>query len=121
MFGSATRAGGRGTDVLSAGGVQVVRFVVLSRLDSIPFDQLSPEERVNAQVFRTSIRALANDILDGDTGQGEVLGELPVADPEVDEPEDGVDVAVVDGGRERHRVEHDERLAATNGLVLPPR
>jgi uncharacterized protein (DUF885 family) len=34
----------------------------LATLDSIPFDQLSPEEKVNAQVFRTSIRALANDI-----------------------------------------------------------
>jgi uncharacterized protein (DUF885 family) len=31
-------------------------------LDSIPFDQLSPEEKVNAQVFRASIRALSNDI-----------------------------------------------------------
>jgi uncharacterized protein (DUF885 family) len=31
-------------------------------LDSIPFDELSPEEKVNAQVFRTSIRALANDV-----------------------------------------------------------
>ena len=28
--------------------------------------------------------------------RGQVLGELPVADPEVDEPEDGVDVPVVD-------------------------
>jgi uncharacterized protein (DUF885 family) len=34
----------------------------LATLDSIPFDQLSPEEKVNAQVFQTSIRALANDI-----------------------------------------------------------
>jgi uncharacterized protein (DUF885 family) len=34
----------------------------LVTLDSIPFDQLSAEEKVNAQVFRTSIRALANDI-----------------------------------------------------------
>ncbi len=34
----------------------------LATLDSIPFDQLSPEEKVNAQVFGTSIRALANDI-----------------------------------------------------------
>ena len=34
----------------------------LSALDAIPFDQLSPEEKVNAQVFRTSIRALANDV-----------------------------------------------------------
>jgi uncharacterized protein (DUF885 family) len=34
----------------------------LTALDAIPFDQLSPEEKVNAQVFRTSIRALANDI-----------------------------------------------------------
>jgi uncharacterized protein (DUF885 family) len=34
----------------------------LSALDAIPFDQLSPEEKVNAQVFRASIRALANDI-----------------------------------------------------------
>lgn len=34
----------------------------LATLDSIPFAQLSPEEQVNAQVFRTSIRALANDV-----------------------------------------------------------
>ncbi len=34
----------------------------LATLDSIPFDQLSAEEKVNAQVFRTSIRALANDV-----------------------------------------------------------
>jgi uncharacterized protein (DUF885 family) len=34
----------------------------LTALDAIPFDQLSPEEKVNAQVFRTSIRALANDV-----------------------------------------------------------
>jgi uncharacterized protein (DUF885 family) len=33
----------------------------LARLDGIPLDTLSPEEKVNAQVFRTSIRALAND------------------------------------------------------------
>jgi uncharacterized protein (DUF885 family) len=31
-------------------------------LDTIPFDELSPEEKVNAQVFRASIRALANDV-----------------------------------------------------------
>jgi uncharacterized protein (DUF885 family) len=34
----------------------------LADLDAIPFDQLSAEEKVNAQVFRTSIRALANDV-----------------------------------------------------------
>lgn len=34
----------------------------LADLDAIPFDQLSPEEKVNAQVFRTSIRALANEV-----------------------------------------------------------
>lgn len=34
----------------------------LAALDSIPFDSLSPEEKVNAQVFRTSLRALANDV-----------------------------------------------------------
>jgi uncharacterized protein (DUF885 family) len=34
----------------------------LATLDTIPFDQLSLEEKVNAQVFRTSIRALATDI-----------------------------------------------------------
>ena len=34
----------------------------LAALDSIPFDELSPEERINAKVFGTSIRALANDI-----------------------------------------------------------
>ena len=35
---------------------------VLAALDSIPFDRLSPEERINAQVFRASLRALADDI-----------------------------------------------------------
>ncbi|MGQ0642645.1 MAG: DUF885 domain-containing protein [Gemmatimonadaceae bacterium] len=34
----------------------------LSSLDSIPLAQLSPEEQVNAQVFGTSVRALANDV-----------------------------------------------------------
>jgi uncharacterized protein (DUF885 family) len=34
----------------------------LVALDSIPLAQLSPEERVNAQVFGTTIRALANDV-----------------------------------------------------------
>lgn len=34
----------------------------LATLEEIPFDELSPEERVNAQIFRTSIRALANDV-----------------------------------------------------------
>jgi uncharacterized protein (DUF885 family) len=34
----------------------------LATLDSIPFAELSPEERINAQVFRTAIRALANDM-----------------------------------------------------------
>jgi uncharacterized protein (DUF885 family) len=34
----------------------------LAAVDAIPFDQLSPEERVNAQVFRTSLRALVNDV-----------------------------------------------------------
>jgi uncharacterized protein (DUF885 family) len=34
----------------------------LATLDSIPFEQLSPEEKVNAQVFRASVRALANDV-----------------------------------------------------------
>ena len=34
----------------------------LAALDAIPFDQLSPEEKVNAQIFRTSIRALASDV-----------------------------------------------------------
>ena len=34
----------------------------LAALDAIPFDQLSPDEKVNAQVFRASIQALANDV-----------------------------------------------------------
>jgi uncharacterized protein (DUF885 family) len=34
----------------------------LATLDSIPFAELSPEEQVNAQVFGTSVRALANDV-----------------------------------------------------------
>jgi uncharacterized protein (DUF885 family) len=35
---------------------------VLARLDSIPFARLSAEEKVNAQVFRTSITELATDV-----------------------------------------------------------
>ena len=34
----------------------------LTTLDTIPFDQLSPEEKINAQIFRTSLRALASDV-----------------------------------------------------------
>ncbi len=34
----------------------------LATLDNIPLAQLSPEEKVNAQVFGTSIRALINDV-----------------------------------------------------------
>src|SRR5688500_7553920 len=34
----------------------------LAALDSIPAAQLSPDEQVNAAVFRTSIRALATDV-----------------------------------------------------------
>jgi uncharacterized protein (DUF885 family) len=34
----------------------------LATLESIPSDELSPEEKVNAQVFRASIRALASDV-----------------------------------------------------------
>jgi uncharacterized protein (DUF885 family) len=34
----------------------------LATLDTIPFDQLSAEEKVNAQIFKVSITALANDI-----------------------------------------------------------
>ncbi len=34
----------------------------LANLDSIPFNRLSPDEQINADVFRTSLRALANDV-----------------------------------------------------------
>jgi uncharacterized protein (DUF885 family) len=34
----------------------------LARLDEIPFAQLSAEEKVNAQIFRAAIRALADDV-----------------------------------------------------------
>ncbi|HMJ82121.1 MAG TPA: DUF885 family protein [Vicinamibacterales bacterium] len=34
----------------------------LATLDTIPVDQLSPEEKINAQIFRTSLRALAGDV-----------------------------------------------------------
>src|SRR5687768_6743267 len=34
----------------------------LAALDAIPFDQLSEEEKVNAQIFRTSLRELASDV-----------------------------------------------------------
>ncbi|MDQ8755489.1 DUF885 family protein [Sphingosinicella sp. LHD-64] len=35
---------------------------VLRQLDAIPVDQLSPEEKINAAVFRASIEGLANDV-----------------------------------------------------------
>ena len=35
---------------------------VLAELDRIPLNELSPEERINAAVFRTSVEAMANDI-----------------------------------------------------------
>jgi uncharacterized protein (DUF885 family) len=34
----------------------------LATLDTIPFDQLSAEEKINAQIFRTSLRELVSDI-----------------------------------------------------------
>lgn len=34
----------------------------LATLDTIPVGQLSPDEKINAQVFRASIRALADDV-----------------------------------------------------------
>ena len=34
----------------------------LATLDAISVDQLSPEEKINAQIFRTSLRALASDV-----------------------------------------------------------
>jgi uncharacterized protein (DUF885 family) len=34
----------------------------LGTLDTIPFDELSPEEQVNAQIFRTSLRALITEV-----------------------------------------------------------
>ena len=34
----------------------------LATLDTIPMDQLSSEEKINAQIFRTSLRALASDV-----------------------------------------------------------
>jgi hypothetical protein len=34
----------------------------LDTLKAIPFDQLSPEEKVNAQIFKASIQALADDV-----------------------------------------------------------
>src|SRR5690606_9017490 len=34
----------------------------LAALDTIPLDALSPDEKVNAQVFGASLRALANDV-----------------------------------------------------------
>ena len=43
-------------------GTVFVLVTALATLDRITFDELSAEEKVNAQVFRTSIRALANDV-----------------------------------------------------------
>src|SRR5688500_3259148 len=34
----------------------------LAALDAIPFDQLSAEEKINAQIFQTSLRELASDV-----------------------------------------------------------
>jgi uncharacterized protein (DUF885 family) len=34
----------------------------LTTLDTIPFDQLSAEEKINAQIFRTSLRELVSDV-----------------------------------------------------------
>ena len=34
----------------------------LATLDTIPFDQLSAEETINAEIFRTSLRALVSDV-----------------------------------------------------------
>lgn len=34
----------------------------LATLDTIPFEQLSAEEKINAQIFRTSLRAMVSDI-----------------------------------------------------------
>ena len=34
----------------------------LATLDTIPFDQLSAEEAINAEIFRTSLRALVSDV-----------------------------------------------------------
>jgi uncharacterized protein (DUF885 family) len=34
----------------------------LAALDAIPFDRLSAEEKINAQIFRTSLRGLASDV-----------------------------------------------------------
>jgi uncharacterized protein (DUF885 family) len=34
----------------------------LATLDTIPFDQLSAEEQINAQIFRTSLRELISDV-----------------------------------------------------------
>src|SRR5688572_26190558 len=34
----------------------------LAALDAIPFDQLSAEEKINAQIFRTAVRELASDV-----------------------------------------------------------
>ncbi len=35
---------------------------VLATLDTIPFDQLSAEEKINAQIFRTSLNELISDV-----------------------------------------------------------
>src|SRR5690348_7232666 len=35
---------------------------MLAALDAIPFDQLSADEKVNAQVFRTALRGFVSDI-----------------------------------------------------------
>ena len=49
-------------DAASQGRRHAYWVRALATLDSIPFTALSPEERINAQVFRTTITALANDV-----------------------------------------------------------
>ena len=63
------REGGRGdggrfapTDASSQAARLAYWTKTLTALSAIPYDQLSPEEKVNAQVFRASIQALANDV-----------------------------------------------------------
>ncbi len=59
---------GRGGDVFARvdAASQQARLAywtkMLTALDAIPFDQLSAEEKINAQIFRTSLRELVSDI-----------------------------------------------------------
>jgi uncharacterized protein (DUF885 family) len=67
-FGRGDQPGGTGSDRFASvdAATQQARLAywtkTLATLDAIPFNDLSPDEKVNARIFRTAIRALATDV-----------------------------------------------------------